>query len=92
MKTCLFTSRQKRGRMRKGIILLFACLCLMTLDVWLLGKLHFCHLDLTRNHKQEERQQIEITYRRLVWSFAALNISVATGLIIAAIKLRSRPE
>ncbi len=78
------------GKARVILVVLGVCLCLAAADLWLLGKIHFCRLWLTREQSQEERQALESKAKNLTIVFVMVNLS-AVG-VLAALGIHARTK
>jgi hypothetical protein len=72
------------------LLILVVSLCLAAADLWLLGKIHFCRLWLTRAQNLEERQALESKATALTYTFVIVNLSAVGALVVFGIKTRSK--
>ena len=73
-------------KLKTILLIILACLALGAADLWLLGKVHFCHLWLTREKDPVERHALETKAQKFTYVFWAINL--AAGGILLFIGMR----
>ena len=79
-------------KLKTLLLILVSCLCLLALDLWLFGKIHFCRLWLTREQNLEERQVLEKKAKKLTYALLIVNLSALGGFVVFVLNRRSKPR
>jgi len=74
------------------LVILAVALSLIVADLWLLGKIHFARLWLTREQNLEQRQALEHKAKAFTQAFVIVNVSALSVAVVFAMRARSKAK